>query len=582
MIEFTIEFCRYLLSTSPPTKARERFWLGLTVVFSLTYSLMALQKAFDSTYVVQDDARQHVFWMQRFLDPSLFPNDLIADYFQTVAPSGYTTVYRLAAGWGIDPLLFSKLLPVAIALVTTIYCFYCTLLLFPVAIAAFSSSLLLAQSFWMNFDVVSATPRAFLYPIFIAFVYYFLKRSWLGIGGAIALLGLFYPQYVFIASGLLLLQVIEVEKGSLKLCKNWQTYRFCGWGLAIAFAVMLPYALKTNVYGPVIDGSQAVNLPEFWAEGRAQFFNKNAFLFWTIGERSGILPPLLPPLIWLGVFLPFCLPRLRRSRDRFPLVGLIQPQIRGLFLRLGCSSLGMFVAAHLFLFKLHLPNRYIEHTWRFLLAIASGIFIAILWDAALKLKVEKHQLWGRMAAIGLAIALLGYPIYTPSFPRTNYRPGRLPELYSFFQQQPKNIAIASLSGEANNLPTFSHRSILVGREYAIPYHLGYYRQFSQRIRDLIEAQYSPELSVVKQFIDRYRVNFWLVERSAFSPEYLENQGWLHQYQPQTQQAIADLRSSEATVKVPVVAAAIDRCRVFESGDFVVLDARCIVGNPSLE
>jgi hypothetical protein len=63
---------------------------------------------------------------------------------------------------------------------------------------------------------------------------------------------------------------------------------------------------------------------------------------------------------------------------------------------------------------------------------------------------------------------------------------------------------------------------------------------------------------------------------------LENQGWLHQYQPQTQQAIADLRSSEAAVKVPVVAAAIDRCRVFESGDFVVLDARCIVGNPSLE
>jgi len=53
--------------------------------------------------MVQDDARQHVFWMQRFLDPALFPRDLIADYFQSVAPAGYTAIYQMMAGVGINP-----------------------------------------------------------------------------------------------------------------------------------------------------------------------------------------------------------------------------------------------------------------------------------------------------------------------------------------------------------------------------------------------------------------------------------------------------------------------------------------------
>lgn len=34
--------------------------------------------------------------------------------------------------------------------------------------------------------------------------------------------------------------------------------------------------------------------------------------------------------------------------------------------------------------------------------------------------------------------------------------------------QPQDIRIASLAEEANNIPTFAQRSILVGREYAIP------------------------------------------------------------------------------------------------------------------
>lgn len=181
------------LLTAPTSKSQVMFWLSLSLTFAFIYSLLGLREAFSGEYVVQDDARQHVFWMQRFLDPQLFPNDLIANYFQSVAPAGYTAIYQVMAGLGINPWLLNKLLPPVLGLITTGYCFGVCLKLLPLPAAGFIATLLLNQSLWMKDDLVSATPRAFVYPLFLAFLYYLLRRSLLLMCVAIALLGLFYP-----------------------------------------------------------------------------------------------------------------------------------------------------------------------------------------------------------------------------------------------------------------------------------------------------------------------------------------------------------------------------------------------------
>ncbi|MCT7996790.1 hypothetical protein [Laspinema olomoucense] len=549
------------------------FWFSLSLTFAVIYGAMVLQKAFNGEYIVQDDARQHVFWMQRFVNPDLFPGDYIADYFQSVAPAGYTAVYRGMALLGIEPLLFSKLLPIALALITTIYGFGLTLQLFPVPLAAFISSLLLNQSLWMKFDVVSATPRAFLYPLFVGFLYYLSRNQLVGSCVAIALLGLFYPQYVFIGSALFLLRLIAWQSWGISLSRDWRDYVFSGIGLAVAFALMLPYALKTNEYGPVLTAADAVTSPELWPGGRNPFYHENPFYFWLIGERSGILPPLLPPLIWVGIFLPWVC----RYPSRFPLVSQLSPGSQ-LLKNLILASLLMFFAAHLLLFRLHLPSRYIDHSFRIVLAVATGILIAILIDWALEVLTPFSGQGQQVIAAGMTlvftVGLIFYPNYTPSFPRTNYRPGPFPDLYQFFQQQPQDSLIASLSGEANNLPTFSHRSILVGREYAIPYHQGYYREFSQRMRDVIRAQYSGDKTVVQGVIEQYGIDFWLIEQSAFEPGYFARNRWLQQYQPQADEAIASLEAGT----VPFVAEAIARCMVFNTGDLWVVQSQCMIND----
>ena len=611
-------------------KTKTIFWVSLSLTFSALYGLMVLQKAFKSEYVVQDDARQHIFWMQRFVDGQLFPGDLIADYFQSLAPAGYSSFYRLMAACGIDPLLASKLLPPVLGLVATIYCFGCIMELLPVPLAGFVASLLLNQSLWMKFDLVSATPRAFLYPLFLAALYYLLRQELCGTCAAIALLGLFYPQLVLIISGVLVLRLVSGGQGlkvinllfknialrlrlllrfsnvrcalrtllqspnircalrslrvilrttgaRLKSVLSKKEYRFGAIALLVAFAVILPYALKSSGYGPVITRAEAIAMPEFWPGGRSVFFNSNPIYFWAIGERSGILPPLLPPLIWLGIFLPI----LQRYPDRFPLIRQIDKRAK-LLVEIMLVSLGLFFAAHTILFRLYLPSRYMEHSSRVVLALAASLVITILLDAAfqqIKLQPkpeapplpQQKKILSLTSILLLSGALVLYPAYTKSFPRTNYRPGRVAPLYQFFQQQPKDISIASLAGEANSLPTFSQRSILIGKEYALPYHVGYYRQFSQRVRDLIRAHYSPELAEVRNLIEKYGVDFWLVEREAFDPEYVAKNKWLQQYQPEASMAVDRLESGTAGA----IARLMETCVVFETGNFVVLESNCL-------
>ena len=113
-----IERLRKVLTT-PTDKISNRqliFWFSFSLTCAAMFGLLGLRTAFSNPYVVQDDVRQHVFWMQRFLDPELFPNDLIADYFASVAQPGYKVVYQLGAGTGIN---YYRLLLWCLSTVTT-------------------------------------------------------------------------------------------------------------------------------------------------------------------------------------------------------------------------------------------------------------------------------------------------------------------------------------------------------------------------------------------------------------------------------------------------------------------------------
>ena len=559
---------------------RSQFWLGLSWAFAIAYSLIALKKAFDGEYVVQDDARQHVFWMSRFSDRELFPDDLIADYFQSIAPWGYKNIYRLAATLGIEPLVFNKFIPGILCIITTFYCFAVSLELLPVPFGAFVTTLLFNQNLWRQEGLISGTARDFVYPIFFIFLYFLLKRSLLKVCLAILLASWFYPSLVLIFAGVLFVRLWSFDGFIPRLCKRH--YVFSIIGLCVSAVVLIPYLLATSEYGPTTTYEQARSLPEFFAEGRASFFDdEDLWDFWFNGSRSGIKisSALIPQLAYGGLLLPLLL----QFRSKFPLSQKINPAI-SILRDLLVASFSWFFIAHALLFRLHLPNRYISRSLKIIIILAASITLLLILEALLRWAINSSHFKLVKSIIALATvvlfltALIGYPATKKSFINTGYQRGQHPELYQFLQQQPKDTLVASLTKEADLIPSFAKRSVLVSREYAIPYHQGYYRPFRQRVMDLITAQYTTDLDLVKRFIDRYKVDFWLIEKSSFTVEYLQENRWLKDHQPATQTAIENLQQGKSSA----IALIQNSCSVFQDQRYIILSSQCILKQSSAD
>jgi hypothetical protein len=546
-------------------KFRYSFWFYLSVLTAIVFSFSGLKIAFQSSYTLQDDARQYIFWMQQFRDNALFQNDLIANYFKSVTPVGFSGLYRLISSLGIDVFLFNKISILLIGLATTVYCFKVCYLLFPIPFAGFVSCLLLNQNLWMVDDLSSGTPRAFIYVLLLAFIYYLLRRNLILYLLTLVLQGLFYPQAILIS-----LTIIFI-----RLCTNKKHKYFEAWGLFFGVLILFIYSFQISDFTPVVTASQAKLLPEFQAGSRSAFFSNNWIQFWLSDRRSGFFPVewqySLMCIYGISLFW------LKKHPTQFPLVKYIKPQIK-ILSQLFIASTLLFFLAHLLLFKLHLPGRYTHHTIRIIIALVNGITISILWQKLL-LWIDNsrniNKIFQPICLTFLFLALL-YPTYAvQNYPeRLGYKTTNSEQLYQFLKQQPKNTFIATLSEEADFIPSLAARSVLIAREYAIPYHRGYYNVINQRVKELIEAQYSLNEETVINFIRKYQITLWLIDNSAFEVNYLTNNSWLQQFQPEINRAVKNLKN-ESNIILKNYS---DLCTLFQTKNSSILDTSCILNS----
>ncbi len=574
----------FMRSHSQELKVQRWFWLALSILLSIYLAWEPLQQALSHQYVVQDDARQHVFWMQRFSDPDLFPNDLLADYFQSVAPPVYAWFYQGFARLGLDPMVLHQLLPMPLLVIATIYGFGISCHLLPVPFAGFATAFFLNVSLWMRDDVVSATPVAFAYPLLLAFVYYWLKRSLLPTLVAIALLGSIYPQCALVAGGIAVATLVQRQYGQWQLSKQQPDYLNSGAVLGILAIVLLPYVLRDSAFGPVVSAEEARTLAAFSAEGWSHFFDPNPWMFWFCGKRSGILPTewceilinedfwLLPPQLLLSLLLPVVL----LLPKRLPLGRSLHPHslILGQWLAI---SLILFLLSHAVIFDLHLPNRYTEHSLRLITAIASGLTLTIILNGLIRcFSVPRLKVPSAALSFIIIVAIILYPILLRgdeySFPRTSYVVGEYQRIYRFLSNRPKEIVVASLTDEANSLPAFTGRSLFVGGEgFLLPYHWGYYQELTQRTEQLIQAQYSDNWNEVTTFVSDHNIDFWLIDENAFTEDYLANSAWLQQYPD------AQIMAKEAIAPgtQPVLLTVLEQCTAVKQRNLRLLKTTCL-------
>jgi hypothetical protein len=153
-----------------------------------------------------------------------------------------------------------------------------------------------------------------------------------------------------------------------------------------------------------------------------------------------------------------------------------------------------------------------------------------------------------------------------------YVVGEEPALYRFFQRQPPDVLVASLSPEADNVPIFSRRSVLVSRLHAVPYQLGYYRRIHSRVTDLLRAEYAEDPVELRAFVRAYGVDFILLDRWSFRPRYLLLDSWVRQYRP----LVEELAGRMERGSKPALETLAEGCKALETERTIVVDATCLL------
>ena len=545
---------------------------GFAMLYAAGCAALALRQAFASPYLLADDVREHVFWMFRFVDPRLFPHDVMADYFQSLAPGGFSALYWLLARVGIDPLLASKLLPAFLSLFAVGYFFALAARVFRSPVVATFGAILFCQCLWSNSDLASATPRAFFYPLFVAFLYYDVRGSSFGILVTIGLASVFFPPAALLGLGVLAFDCLCFKRGlRMPLKKEARPYLLFAGAFGLILVCLWPYLHRVGAFGPLVTYAEARQMPEFGPKGRVPFFFPSWWGYWVGGNAGVHVPPTRPPW-FLAAFL---WPLLRIFPKQFPLLKVVPRGARPMSQMVGAALL-LFGVAHLLLFRLYLPNRYTQPPMRVLLTLAAGGVLLALVDAALRWaerRPDARPLLSSVAAIGFSAVLLGLvlglPLLIPKFPTAGYVQGSDPDLYRFLARQPLTVRIASLSDEANNLPTLCRRSITVGAECAVPFHPAYYLPLRRLGLQLARAQYSADLDVVRRCVRDQQIDFWLLDRNAFSPDYANRSRLLRQLNMSVPQEILGLKEGVT----PVLQRSTPDSIVFEDAKFVILDMR---------
>ena len=578
---------------SPTLKSLDKspqvtFWFAVSFLSPLYFGLLSLLHASSSRYIVQDDARLHIVWLQRLTDPRLFPNDTIADYYGIIQPAGFKLLYYFAATLGIDALTLAKILPLLLALIATAYLFWATLALLPVPIAGTLTTLILNQNIWIRDDLISAAPRAFVYPLFSAFLYYLLKNNSFGWILSLIVLGLFYPQMTIVAVALLTLRLLEWQGYKPHISRRFQDYILWLLALAITGVMLLTFSHQVAAQvGELTSLEEMKALPEFYPGGRGEYFGVPFLSFWFDGS-SGMRFPLFPPIILLGVLLPLVLWQANAANSRikilaFSLAPNITHQVR-IISQLLVSAIALFFLAHLIFPALYLPSRYTFYSTRFVLILASGLVLTLVtcdWWHWLKQQKRRRQDWSwqNYAAVLLSSAFAIAVLITPAIPTLflggqGWVVGQPASVFEQIAQSPKDSLVASLVTDINdNVPAFSQRSVLTGREFALPFHRDFYAEMQQRAEDLVRSQYTPNLTQLKSFINTYGLDIWILDKDFAKPAYLNNQTWLlnSSMRPTVKAAQQQLQQGIQ----PAIARTISICSTFSDANLIVLDAQCI-------
>jgi len=568
-------------------------WLAAALIVGSLPYVQALVATLAGSFTIDDDARQLVFWMVRWHDPALFQDDLIARYFASVSPPGFRAAYWLPAQLGIDPVLASKLFPIALNAVLTLYAFRLGLRLSGGRVpAAFLGAVGLAFLMAWSHVIISGTPRAFGLPLLMVFLYQMARGSTVGVTLAGALVALTYPPAAALGLGALGLTLVrwhgKSRLGGLRLDLSRATVLPIVCAGSVSVAILLVAALDRD-FGPIASIEQIKSEPMYRSGGRMPLLDEQGAVRMSVcGGLFGVLPIewcqlmdrrpaapillglLLAGLIWAARGIAARGPPGERAIDWGPIVRL---------LFVGAILYGV---AFILLPKLHVPSRYALTPLRLVGLFGTTLLGVLLAERALRAagpaagKVLDRRQWAQIGLAALTVVAFA-ALYPLEVSRRNVRPHH-PAILDYLRGQPKSALIAGMHAMTSNIPSFTRRRVLVASEYAIPVDRGYITRYRARAHAFIEAQYTADPGRLTGFLRRTGVSHLIIDPAALTAAGLKSVWWRREHRTAHARVTAALTGGARPALLRFAAP----CTVLKEHILSVIAASCVIERGRLE
>jgi len=454
----------------------------------------------------QGDLCQHVWWTYRFADPALFPHDPIAAFMSRplFALYGWQTLYRLLVPW-IDAQTLAETIPFLLTAAVVALAWALGARCAGRSLGGVVGALYIVLSGRLV-ELEGGLPRSFALPILLLGVWALLDRRHVLFGLTSLVAALFYPPSAANLGlfGAVVLTTRVVRERSLP--RRWAVMGLLG--LAAVGVLLYAYApAPPPEIGPRVTEAEARAMPQYWPGGRARFFEPDPIRYYFKSTRTGLEVRPLQAALWVAAIL--------IASAFWRRVVPVEAWI------LLLTALAIFATAHLTLFALHYPNRYVKYALPvfFLMWLAS--IVPRLLDAIVARgggsagfrRAGRPTIVVAAAAIVVLSGLAAGRSIASDLSRVE--PAGLEAAYRFLRTLPKDTLVAAHPLDADGIGLRARRSFLASMETSLPYYREYYRYVSERIEAELTACYASRWEDVERLHDRYGADVFLVNRARY-------------------------------------------------------------------
>jgi hypothetical protein len=475
-------------------------------------------------YIVRDDVRQQVFWMQQWQDPELYQDDLLTAYARNYVPWGIKALYW-AGSHVMNPVQFTKVVTAVLFLVTAAFLFGLGTAFQDELVPLFVVCLFLFFGAFMR-KISGGLSQSFAFPCLAAYLFFLSRNMLVGTGLVILLLSLVNPYMFLLCLGTHTIYVLTHAYGKALVSRVGLTglipepaeYRFATIGFAVCTilvaagcAIMLGQyaATQSTEFGRLITRHDMMGNLEYTAQGRYELLPIPSLLYELYQPWIFNLPFIQwgQPAGWIFVIIgvPVLVYGATRKAGTVDLTGF------SVFAYLGVASLLLYVAACVLFFRLFVPRRYVE----FSLVVFYCVACAVCLRMALSSLVSDRVAFPVVTSLLVVLAALR--LYTVGL----YDFSDQARLYRFLESTPRTSLIAGHPELMDNVLTFSRRKAFVTYELSHTWYTRYWDTIKGRTYDFFRAYYASDPEVVREFCRKNHIDYLVVRDDDFSAKTLK-------------------------------------------------------------